>query len=439
MSRFRKLLTGAASGALQAAPSHNPWLIAGNAALQGGLSALTYQEPFKRKPFEDRFAKYKKRALSAVEPYAAESASQNAQSFAAKGLGDSPLATGIAQASKRRLYSQMLNQLNTQEHALQSDLDKTELADDLKRSNEFKREIGAIAGQAGGLVSDHIASEKKKKDASEKKKKDFDDLFSEFSDGVKGSDKGGKDKVDLGGSGVFVDKNSAIAGLFERYGDTLHELGLGMAGGISEIVKLFVGDEYPSYDAGEGMPPYRRGLKDDDSPYEPGHGMPPWDDVAEDNFSARLDKRSEELAIDLEDSSEARMQLLGDPPGYNDRDPMTPWRPGNFPVLEDNNSRGSLYPKMIKDGKWQSAPSLSLFLNSDMNTLSKQGLAAYGIIPDTWVNDGTVLTLDDLVEVGIISRERADALRRGDAYYRGFSKGDEMMGDRGLTEYIDRF
>lgn len=150
---YRKMLTGATSGALQAAPTANPYLIAGNAALQALIGGASGREPFDPQPFRDQFSRYKRRSLADTRPYMDEVGSQAGQSLAARGLGDSPLAVGIAQGNRRKVYQDVLRGLNKEESALEKDLMTAGLVDRRQREDEWRRELGGLTKQAGNLVN----------------------------------------------------------------------------------------------------------------------------------------------------------------------------------------------------------------------------------------------------------------------------------------------
>ena len=150
---FRDALIGAGSGALQAAPSGNPWLIGGNAAFQGILAGASGDEKFNPAPFRDNFNKYRQKTLNDLNPYMDEVGSKAGQSLAARGLGNSPLAVGIAQGSRRKLYGDALRGLNKEEAAMERDIATGQLVDDRQRRNRNQRALMGLAAQAGGLTN----------------------------------------------------------------------------------------------------------------------------------------------------------------------------------------------------------------------------------------------------------------------------------------------
>ena len=235
---------GLFSGALASAPSGNIPLIAGSAALSALLAGAGGRKKFDRKPFVDSFRKHRRDTLDSLKPYERETGSQLTQSFAAKGLGNSPLASGIAQASKRQLRQKVLSQLLGQENELLRDLDTAELADDRQRSNETKREILGIALQAGGLISD-IGSDEDAEPGIKAIQNLLGIKFGESDDDGTGADTGDADggTVKLGDTDLEVEATSVLGGLIKNYGAPLANVVSNVPGGWETIYGLFTDDD----------------------------------------------------------------------------------------------------------------------------------------------------------------------------------------------------
>ena len=161
-----KAIQGLLSGGIAAAPSGNPYLIAGSSLVNAGLSGFSGPE----KP---DFGKYRRAVnrlgrgvRSRARRDAAEVGSQLGSSLARRGLNQSGLGAGIAAGNQRRILQRAGDYENQLRERAELDIAQAEAAADLADREELRRDWGNIA-TSGILLADRLAHARQNPNAAQ--------------------------------------------------------------------------------------------------------------------------------------------------------------------------------------------------------------------------------------------------------------------------------
>lgn len=155
-----KAIQGLISGGVAAAPSGNPYLIAGSSIANAALSGFSGPE----KPNFQKYRKAMNRIGRGVRTRArrdaAEVGSQLGSSLARRGLNQSGLGAGVVAGNQRRILQRASDYENQLRTSAELDIAQAEAAADLADREELRRDWGNIA-TSGILLADRLAHQPK--------------------------------------------------------------------------------------------------------------------------------------------------------------------------------------------------------------------------------------------------------------------------------------
>ena len=150
---------GAAQGGLQAAGTGNPYLIAGNTALQGLLGGMSGQADFDPAPFLNQFRDYKESVLADLGNQTRDITSGVNSDLASRGLQHSPMGAGIVAGTDTALRTSALRQLRDQEYNLNMQLSRADLANERQQKVGDQAALRALIGDVGNVAADVITGD----------------------------------------------------------------------------------------------------------------------------------------------------------------------------------------------------------------------------------------------------------------------------------------
>ena len=133
---WKRAAAGAGQGFAQSIGTGKPEAIAANTAIQGLLGGMTGQDDFDPAPFVNQFKSYKDSVLADLGNQTRDITSGVNQDMANRGLGYSPFGAGIVRGTETALRTSALRQLRDQEHNLNMQLNRANLA------NERQQQVG---------------------------------------------------------------------------------------------------------------------------------------------------------------------------------------------------------------------------------------------------------------------------------------------------------
>jgi len=153
-AKFRKIITGAGSGALAAAPSGNPYLIAG-AAIAGGVPGLFYEErEFDPNPFRRGFQRYARTARRRGRRATREVGTRTQTNMAARGIGGSELAASITSGAERATAQHVEDRIADRHAALEDNIAHAEAYVDEANRAEANKDWQGLASAAISTASE---------------------------------------------------------------------------------------------------------------------------------------------------------------------------------------------------------------------------------------------------------------------------------------------
>lgn len=150
--RVGSFASRAAQGAILAAPSANPYVIGGAALLSGVPALFEEDREFDPKPFRKGFQKYATARRSAARRTADEGGAQAGAMLAARGMSNSPLATGIAAGQRRLALQRTEDILGAEEGQLEADLAAEQAEVDAANAQDLRDEIQGVGSAALALT-----------------------------------------------------------------------------------------------------------------------------------------------------------------------------------------------------------------------------------------------------------------------------------------------
>lgn len=230
----KKFLKGALSGGLSAAPSGNPYLIAGSALAGGVLNEL--QPDYEYDPTATRSALDRLRSarMNRANRVADEVGSRTGSQLAARGLQDTALGQGYTDAVRRMVTQGETDKMNELEAQVELQIaDRMQQTDQMNVQSD-REDLAALAGQGFGLV-DRLSNPTAFDSPGLRKLRDVLKMENVDPIDIEGIIK--ESMVDLG-DGNQVSRNSPLGQMFQQSSDFVKELAGQYAGGMKGLIAL---------------------------------------------------------------------------------------------------------------------------------------------------------------------------------------------------------
>ena len=234
--QIKKVLQGAASGALAGASTGNPYVIAGGALVGGVGGALEKAPPRIGQAELDALADLRDIRMRRAGPRADETGYQAEQFLAARGLGDSALGDSIARAEHNRVISDERDKLNELEAKVRLDIAGRQSDIDAQAIAETNADTAEIFASGFGLVN-QLYNPTQFDQPGIRKIRDLLGLENVPQFDLTELLKQRHNSIDIGG-GFRVDRNSLAGKLFTKSGDYLNEIASAFPGGMQALGDL---------------------------------------------------------------------------------------------------------------------------------------------------------------------------------------------------------
>lgn len=233
LTKLRKLLTGAASSGLSAAPSGNPYLI-GGAAIGGGiLNALTPERKFDAQKYRSALDKLRASTMARADRRANERGSSARSDFASRGISGG-VAEGVIEGSRRMERQNAQNQMDALEFDLETDIADVENTIADQNRQELTGELVSIGTQGSQLLS-RLSNPSPFDSEGLRKLRSFVGMENvaklDLQDIINGDD------IDVGG-GIKIKKDSNAGKLYSTSSDFFKALGNAYGPGLESFLNL---------------------------------------------------------------------------------------------------------------------------------------------------------------------------------------------------------